>query len=171
MAQIPKCKHCKQEVLDKSQATKKGSYWYHNSCLEEMERVKKKYKPKEGSDRRICTDEVQRYMEYSGIETNNNSLWQIVQKQLNKLLENNQDYNYRSIAYTLWYCREILELQMNRDTLIIGLVEWNYEKAKQYCEEMIKLKKEIDEFTFEDKEVVIKKSFSNKKKRKMLTFD
>jgi hypothetical protein len=60
---------------------------------------------------------------------------------------------------------------MNRDTLIIGLVEWNYEKAKQYCEEMIKLKKEIDEFVFEDKEVVIKKSFSNKKKRKMLTFD
>ena len=48
MAQIPKCKHCKQEVLDKSQATKKGSYWYHNSCLEEMERVKKKYKPKDG---------------------------------------------------------------------------------------------------------------------------
>ena len=58
MAQIPKCKHCKQEVLDKSQATKKGSYWYHNSCLEEIELAKKKYKPQENTPRRAFTDMV-----------------------------------------------------------------------------------------------------------------
>ena len=41
MAQIPKCKHCKQEVLDKSQATKKG-YIGIISLPEEIELAKKK---------------------------------------------------------------------------------------------------------------------------------
>ena len=44
-------------------------------------------------------------------------------------------------------------------------------KAKKYCEEMIRLKKEIENFQFEDKVVTIHKSFDNIKKHKDLTFD
>jgi len=66
---------------------------------------------------------------------------------------------------------EIEQVPISEDRGIIGLIEFNFDKAKKYYNELEEIKKSIDEFVFEDKEVVIKKSFSNKKKRKMLTFD
>ena len=54
---------------------------------------------------------------------------------------------------------------------ILNLIPFYYDKAKKYYNELESIKKSIDEFVFEDKEVVIKKSFSKKKKYKELTFD
>ena len=170
MAQIPKCKHCKQEILDKSQATKKGSYWYHNSCLEEIELAKKKYKPQENTPRRAFTDMVVAYYEYMGVDKNC-IMWNTIQSQANKLMKENGQYTYPSMTYTLWYAMEIEQVPISEDRGIIGIIEFNFDKAKKYYGELESIKKSIDEFVFEDKEVVIKKSFSNKKKRKMLTFD
>ena len=170
MGRNPCCKHCKQEVLDKSQATKKGSYWYHNSCLGEIELAKKKYKPQENTPRRAFTDMVVVYYEYMGVDKNC-IMWNTIQSQANKLMKENGQYTYPSMTYTLWYAMEIEQVPISEDRGIIGIIEFNFDKAKKYYNELVSIKKSIDEFEFEDKEVVIKKSFSNKKKYKELTFD
>ena len=75
------------------------------------------------------------------------------------------------MTYTLWYAMEIEQAPISDDRGIIGLIEFNFDKAKKYYNELEEIKKSIDAFEFEDKVVVVNKSFSKKKKYKELTFD
>ena len=170
MAKNPKCKHCQQEILDKTLATKKSNGYYHNSCLEEMELAKRKYKPQENTPRRQFTDMVVEYYVNSGYDKNLIQ-WNTIQSQANKLMKENSQYTYPSMTYTLWYAMEIEQAPISDDRGIIGLIEFNFDKAKKYYNELEEIKKSIDEFEFEDKVVVVNKSFSKKKKYKELTFD
>ena len=170
MAKNPKCKHCQQEILDKTLATKKSNGYYHNSCLEEMELAKRKYKPQENTPRRHFTDMVVEYYVNSGYDKNLIQ-WNTIQSQANKLMKENGQYTYPSMTYTLWYAMEIEQVPISEDRGIIGIIEFNFDKAKKYYNELEEIKKSIDEFEFEDKVVVVNKSFSKKKKYKELTFD
>jgi len=90
-------------------------------------------------------------------------------------MKDDSSITYGGIKYTLWYLVNIEDKNLfdsdNFNGSILNLVPTCYMKAKKYCEEMIKLKKEIEDFQFEDKVVTIHKSFDNIKKRKDLTFD
>ena len=90
-------------------------------------------------------------------------------------MKDDKNVTYGGIRYTLWYLVNIEDKNLfdsdNFNSSILNLVPTSYMKAKKYCEEMIKLKKEIEDFQFEDKIITIHKSFNNIRKRKDLTFD
>ena len=175
-----KCRFCKKPIL-KTQAYKVGDKTYY--CNEECYKKqmdKNKYKaPKVKSDgteniRRKLTDYIQELYVNQGYDKHDID-WKFLTAQIKNFMKDDKNITYGGIKYTLWYLVNIEDKNLfdsdNFNGSILNLVPTSYMKAKKYCEEMIKLKKEIDDFQFEDKIITIHKSFNNIKKRKDLTFD
>lgn len=180
--QTVKCRFCKKEIL-KSQAysitSTSGRYFCNEECYKHQMN-KNKYKPTkvkfDGSNnpRRKMTDYIMELYVNAGYDKHDIP-WELITSQIKNFKDRDKTVTDGGIQYTLWYLVEIegknLFNEEEFNGSIINLVPTNYIKAKQYCEEMIKLKKEIEDFQFEDKVVTIHKSFDNIKKRKDLTFD
>ena len=175
-----KCRFCKK-IISKSQAYKVGdrTYYCDEKCYKKQQ-DKNKYKaPKIKSDgtdnpRRMLTDYIQELYVNQGYDKHDID-WKFITAQIKNFMKEDKSITYGGIKYTLQYLVNIEDKNLfdsdNFNGSILNLVPTNYMKAKKYCEEMIRLKKEIENFQFEDKVVTIHRSFDNIKKRKMLTFD
>lgn len=164
MAKLPKCKECGKDITDKTQAIKKGSYWYHNNCINV-------YKPQENTPRRKFTDAVQDYYLDYGY-SKNEIMWNTIQAQANKLMKENKQYTYQSMAYVLWYAREIEKVPISDEKGVIGIIEWCFDRARKYCKENIELKKSIASFNFDEIETVkINKTNKINRKYQNISFD
>lgn len=101
----------------------------------------------------------------------------IVEHQIEELTEDTEldkRLSYDWILYTLKYVYELSNDNVKNYQKIkvpVEIVLFYYGEARKYHDDMIKLQKEINNFVFEDKVVIIHKSFDNTKKRKDLTFD
>ena len=176
--QTVKCRFCKKEI-PKSQAYKVGnmSYYCNEQCHKSQENKVKYKQPKvkpngETSERRLLTDYIQYYYTNNGIEKHTIN-WSLICQQI-KQIEEKLKINDNWVRYVLWYMIEIKEMNLiddKYDGSIMNLVEYYYTEAYDYWLEIGEIKKSIDEFEFEDKVVVVNKSFSKKKKYKELTFD
>ena len=175
-----KCRFCKK-IIPKAQAYKVSAQTYY--CDEECYKKqmdKNKYKsPRKKSDgtenlRRKLTDYIQELYINQGYDKHDID-WKLITAQIKNFMKDDSSITYGGIKYTLWYLVNIEDKNLfdsdNFNGSILNLVPTCYMKAKKYCEDMIKLKKEIEDFQFEDKVVTIHKSFDNIKKRKDLTFD
>lgn len=143
MARYPKCRYCKQDVEDKTQATKKGSAWIHNDCIEKEEQEKELNK----TDRQKILDYVNDLFE--------NPNFPMITKQLKELTER-KGMKESGILLTLKYIYEIEGMRVLEDRGI-GLVEYKYEEAKKYHINKCKIAKEVKDFDVTGETIVMKK--------------
>lgn len=148
MARLPKCKWCSKEILDKSNATKKGNYWWHNSCLEKKEKQKNENK----SDYEKLIDYI--YELYDG------NIPVFVFKQIKDYV-NEYGMKHSGILLTLKYIYEELEIPFDEENGI-GLVVYKYSECSKEWKRQQEIDKAIEEFEFEEKEVVMNKKIDNK---------
>lgn len=143
-----KCKWCGELIEDKSNATKKSNGWWHNNCLEEKEKQKNENK----SDYEKLIDYI--YELYDG------NIPIFVFKQIKDYV-NEYGMKYSGILLTLKYIYEELEIPFDEENGI-GLVVYKYSECSKEWQRQQEINKAIDEFEFEEKEVVVNKKINNK---------
>lgn len=146
MARLPKCKFCGKLIEDKTNATKKSNGWYHNSCVEEKEKQKNENK----SDYDKLIDYI--YELYNG------NIPVFIFKQIKDYV-NEYGMKYSGILLTLRYIYEELEIPFDEENGI-GLVVYKYSECSKNWQRQQEINKAIEEFEFEEKEVVVNKRFS-----------
>lgn len=157
MARLPKCKWCGELIKDKTNATKKGSYWYHNDCLKEKEKQKNENK----SDRQLLLDYINEL--YEG------QIPKYVYIQVEEF-KKNYGMKYSGMLLTLKNCFEILEIPFDNEKGI-GIIPYYYDKTSKEWQRQQEINKAIEEFEFEEKEVVVNKRFSGNINKKYKEID
>ena len=146
---IPHCKYCTKPILDKTQAIKKGNYWYHLDCNKKLELEKKS----KNSDK----DKLLSYINelYSG------NIPKYIYVQLAKF---RKEYKMKDLGMllTLKYAFEIKEMQFD-ESKGIGIIPFLYDECCNNWKREREIKKAVNEFEFDDKEVIVNKRFDNKK--------
>lgn len=113
MARYPKCKYCKEDIVDKEQATKRSNGWIHNDCIE-----------KEAQEKELNKTDRQRILDYVN-DLYENPNFPMITKQLKDLTER-KGMKESGILLTLKYIYEIEGMRVLEDRGI-GLVEYKYE--------------------------------------------
>lgn len=175
-----KCRYCKKEInKDEAYSVGKGQYYCcENHYLSSLEHKKNKsnhsYKSAEGTDRRAFTDAIQDlYVNKYGWNKKKIN-WQIIMSQSKKILTDNPSWTYDTILYILWYMQEILELNLicqASNWSPLSLVEYHALDAEQYYNECSEISKSVENYNFDDCNIVVKSSKIDKIKYKPLTFD
>lgn len=143
-----KCKWCGKEIEDKSIAIKKSNGWYHVKCLEEKEKQKNENK----SDRQLLLDYINEL--YEG-QTPKYVYIQIEE------FKKNYNMTYIGMLLTLENCFEILEIPFDNEKGI-GIIPYYYDRTSKEWQRQQEINKAIEEFEFEEKEVVVNKKIDNK---------
>lgn len=143
-----KCKFCGKLIEDKANATKKSNGWWHNECLKEKEKQKNENK----SDYEKLIDYI--YELYNG------NIPVFIFKQIKDYV-NEYGMKYSGILLTLKYIYEELEMPFDEENGI-GMVVYKYSEAKNEWLKQREIDKAIEEFEFEEKEVVVNKKIDNK---------
>lgn len=147
MARLPKCKFCGKEIEDKSNATKKGNYWWHNSCLKEKEKQKNENK----SDRQLLLDYINEL--YTG-QTPKYVYIQIEE------FKKNYGMKYSGMLLTLKNCFETLEIPFDNEKGI-GIIPYYYDRTSKEWQQQKEIDKAIEEFEFDEKEEKIYRTISD----------
>lgn len=172
-----KCRQCKNEI-EKDNAIKDGKALYfccqdcYDKYIENRNKKKIKYEPKENTDRLKLTNYIQELYLNEGF-SKNEIPWQMMMTQTKKMIDEYK-YSYASIKYVLWYEVEILGLNLFNEQYngsILNLIPYHFQEAKDFCEKNIELKKEIENFDFTDEVIVINKTYQKIDKRKDLDFE
>lgn len=173
------CQFCKKEITDKDTAFRKGRWYYCNEECYNRKKNKEKYKPQktvnnEVNPRRQLTDFIldiyiqQGYSKYD-------IPWQLLTAQLKNLMLEHKEWNYGAIKYTLWYMKEIEQVNLfttESKGSVITLLPFYYAKAKKYCEQTLKFKNLLKDYDFTENEIIINGSYEMPNKRKEeLDFD
>ena len=148
MARLPMCKFCGELIEDKSTATKKGNYWWHNSCLKEKEKQKNENK----SDRQLLLDYINEL--YAG-QTPKYVYIQIEE------FKKNYGMKYSGMLLTLKNCFETLEIPFDNEKGI-GIIPYYYDRTSKEWLKQKEIDKAIEEFEFKEEEVVVNKKIDNK---------
>lgn len=161
---MPKCRYCKKEIeKDNSYKVGKASYYCNQECYELSQN--KKDKPQTDSSRRQLTDYIQDYYLDNGYNKNEIN-WNLLASQIKNLVDKGMKYS--GIKYCLWYMIEIKEMNLFNDDFngsILNLVDFYYEESKRYWKQTDDIKKEIEQFDFEDNVVIVKKPLDKYNKK------
>ena len=177
---IAKCRYCKKEI-DKTTAYNPVSGMYYcneNHYLSALEKKKNtghhSYKSVEGSDRREYTDTLQDlYVNRYGWNKKHIK-WQIIMQQTNNLLKANPSWTYDTILYIVWYMQEILGMNLickESNYSPLSLVDYYALEAEQYYNECSEIQKSVENYNFDESDIIIKKKNNIKIKYKPLEFD
>ena len=175
-----KCRYCKKEI-DKNTAYSpvSGMYYcnenHYLSALEKKKNTSKhSYKSADGTDRRAFTDAIQDlYVNQYGWDKKKIN-WQILMSQCNSLLKNNPSWTYDTILYIIWYEQEILGLNLickDSHWSPFSLVDYYALDAEMYYNECSEIQKSVENYNFDEDNIVIKKKNNIKVKYKPLEFD
>ena len=163
MAKV-KCRFCKTEI-DKETAYKvgKASYYCNEECYKKTQ--EKKAKPKKNnndSPMRDLTDYIQELYIKQGYEKNQIN-WALIGSQIKNLMEENKNWTYGGIKYTLKYMIDnninVFDFQSGS---ILNLVPFYYNEAKDFCYFISDLYDELENITDDKIEVIKTKSKTNK---------
>lgn len=167
-----KCCYCSKQI-DKDIAYKVGkvSYYCNEDCynkiINKRNKAKTKYEPSESSDRRIYTDYIQKIYVDNGYDKSEIN-WTLLMSQTKNILQEHEVWSYTTLQYILYYMYEVLEINLfseESNGSILSLVPFYGLEAEKYFNQTREIEKSIDEFDFNDNEVVIKKSCGGKKKK------
>lgn len=167
------CKFCKQKI-DKLSAYKIGEKTYYcNAQHYNLQLDKNKYKPKknksngEPNDRRILTDYIQKLYVDEGYDKHFIP-WKLITSVLKNQMDENKDMTYMGIQYTLWYCKEIADINLFNDksNSILWCVPFNYHNAQQYYNHTCEIEQSINDYDFNYNNIVIKKNKNKDKNKK-----
>lgn len=111
---IPKCQKCGKELQNEDKY-KHGSKNYCGVCYKQVTREANEYK---------------KLVEYICVVFSITRPNGFILKQI-KDLKTNYNYSYLAIQYTMWYCKEILDIKFN-DKYGISLIKNYYDEAKKY---------------------------------------
>lgn len=172
---IVKCKFCKNDIK-KNIAYKVGktSYYCDELCYqrkkEQQNKQKNKYKPKDNTDRLECIDYIQQIYINEGYDKSEIN-WKLITAILKKLLEDNMCYS--GIIYTLWYCKEIINIDLfdDKSNTILWCVPFEYKNAQLYWEECQSVIESVDNFDFNEEIKIIKNTENKKTKRRMINME
>lgn len=169
MAQV-KCRYC-GKLIDRDNAYKVGKSSYycnetHYLNKQDESRNDIKYKPQQGSSRRALTDFIQNEIYIKNGWNKKSINWNLLMQQV-KSLQDKFGYKYSGILLTLKYLMDIKGMNLLNESNgnCLGLVEYYYDEAKQNYLETQAIKKEIENFDFNDNIKVIKKSIDNNNKK------
>ncbi len=153
MARNPCCKYCRTEILDKAKAVKHSNRWYCVDCWNKLQAEKEKKK----SDYEKLIDYL--YDLYSG---------QIPVFVFKQIKDYKTEYGMKDsgMLLCLKYCFEELGIQFDNDNGI-GILIYYYDRCKKEWLHKQEINKAVDEFEFEDKEVVVNKRFDKSKLKKL----
>ena len=169
---MAKCRCCGKEI-DKETAYKvgKASYYCNEQCysatMAKRNRNKVKYEPKENTDRRDYTDYVQKIYLDNGYDKSEIP-WTLIGAQTKNILSEHEIWSYATLQYILYYMYEVLEINLfseESNGSILSLLPFYGIEAEKYFNQTKEIEKSIDEFDFNDNEIVIKKSCGGKKKK------
>ena len=88
--------------------------------------------------------------------------------QTKNILQEHEVWSYLTLQYILYYMYEVLELNLfseESNGSILSLLPFYGIEAEKYFNQTKEIEKSIDEFDFNDNEIVIKKSCGGKKKK------
>ena len=169
---MAKCRCCGKEI-DKETAYKvgKASYYCNEQCysatMAKRNRNKVKYEPKENTDRRDYTDYVQKIYLDNGYDKSEIP-WTLIGAQTKNILSEHEIWSYATLQYILYYMYEVLEINLfseESNGSILSLLPFYGIEAEKYFNQTKEIEKSIDEFDFNDNEIVIKKNCGGKKKK------
>ena len=169
---MAKCRCCGKEI-DKETAYKvgKASYYCDEQCynvtMAKRNKNKVKYEPKENTDRRDYTDYIVKVYIENGYDKSEIP-WTLLMSQTKNILSEHEIWSYATLQYILYYMYEVLELNLfseESNGSILSLLPFYGIEAEKYFNQTKEIEKSIDEFDFNDNEIVIKKSCGGKKKK------
>ena len=169
---MAKCRCCGKEI-DKETAYKvgKASYYCNEQCynitMAKRNRNKVKYEPKERTDRRDYTDYIQKIYLDNGYDKSEIP-WALIGAQTKNILSEHEIWSYATLQYILYYMYEVLEINLfseESNGSILSLLPFYGIEAEKYFNQTKEIEKSIDEFDYNDNEIVIKKSCGGKKKK------
>ena len=169
---MAKCRCCGKEI-DKETAYKvgKASYYCNEQCysvtMAKRNKNKVKYEPQENTDRRDYTDYIQKIYLDNGYDKSEIN-WTLLMSQTKNILSEHEICSYATLQYILYYMYEVLELNLfteESNGSILSLLPFYGIEAEKYFNQTKEIEKSIDEFDFNDNEIVIKKSCGGKKKK------
>lgn len=182
MGNTVQCRYCKK-TIDKETAYKpvdsKSVYYccenHYLSMLEKKKNnTKHSYKSAEGTDRRHYTDVLQDlYVNQYGWNKKRIQ-WQIIMSQTNNLLKSNPNWTYDTILYVIWYMQEILGMNLicaESNWSPLSLVDYYALDAEEYYNDCCTIAKSIENYNFDDEDIVVKSSKNQKIKYKLLSFE
>ena len=173
------CQFCKKEITNKDTAFRKGRWYYCNEECYKKKQDKIKYKPSktvnnEVNPRRTLTDFILNIYLQQGYDKYEIP-WQMIMAQLKNLMIEHKEYNYASVRYTLWYMKEIEQVNLFSEESkgsILTLLPFYYTKAKKYCEENLRLKNKLKNYDFTENVITINSTYQKENvKHKQLDFD
>ena len=169
---MPKCRCCGKQ-LDKDTAYKvgKASYYCNEECYNKVmakrNKAKAKYEPIDPSDRRVYTDYILKIYLDNGYDKSEVP-WTLLMSQTKNILQEHEVWSYLTLQYILYYMYEVLELNLfseESNGSILSLLPFYGTEAEKQCNQTKEIEKSIDEFDFNDNDIVIKKSCGGKKKK------
>ena len=169
---MAKCRCCGKEI-DKETAYKvgKASYYCNEQCysvtMAKRNKNKVKYEPQESTDRRDYTDYIQKIYLDNGYDKSEIP-WALIGAQTKNILSEHEIWSYATLQYILYYMYEVLELNLfteESNGSILSLLPFYGIEAEKYFNQTKEIEKSIDEFDFNDNEIVIKKNCGDKKKK------
>lgn len=144
MGRIPKCRHCKEYILDKeNDGIKDKNYWFHKECYSKY----LKEKEKEKDDRQKLFDYIQ-YEIYDGDAPVSEF---ILANKYHKQFE----YTWIGMKLTLELIVEKINSSEIEDycaekTNLMGLVPYYYTQAKKKYKKEIEIRKAVESFEYKN---------------------
>jgi len=168
------CRFCKKKI-DKSTAFKVGerTYYCDQECYDKQKK-KSTHKPqkvtKSGkpNDRRRLTDYIMKLFLENGYEKSQIK-WELQTAQLKNIMNEHKDWTNSQIQYVLKYMYEILGLDLFRNESngsVLSLVPFYFNEASEFCIKSREIKKEVENFNFDDETVIIEKRNINNRSSK-----
>lgn len=174
------CRFCKKEI-PKGTEFKKNSTDRNYYCNEEhwqLSQDKKKYKPQKktnaGDDnpRRLFLDYIQEIYVNNGWDKHDIN-WKLITSIIKNLMDEDKSITYGGMRYTLWYCKEIKELDLfsDKSKSIIWCIPFYYSEAQKYYEQTEQLELEVKKFDLKDNEKIVKNSVNKIRHLKKIPID
>lgn len=175
------CRFCKQQIpkgTEYKNSPNDRSY-YCNVEHWRLSQEKKLYKPKKVTNdgninpRRQLLDYIQELYVNQGYEKHTIN-WKLITAVLKNQMEENKDMTLGGIQYTLWYCKEIKQLDLfgDKSNTVLWCVPFNYSEAQDYYLQTAELEDAINNFEFNETSIIVKKSINKpSKKFKKISID
>ena len=175
------CAYCNKE-LDKKTAyhiSKSHSYFCNETCYVNKEqdkksppKTKKDPKPIEGSDLRKLTDYIQKLYILNGVDKNRIN-WEMIIKQAKNIIANQEgNYNYLTLACTLWYMVEVAQVNIYdyKEGSILNLVPYYIREANAYYNEIQAVSISARTVELDEQPITVKVDNTSRNKFKKITF-
>ena len=129
------CRVCKTKIdKDSAICLKPKTYVCCEECKEQYisKENNKVNKSKDSQDR-------QEFIAYLKSMCNQELNYKIVGSMLKKMMKDNTSFTYNGMKYTLWYIRDVLNINITG----VGIIPYYYDEAKRYYDKKQKMKQAI----------------------------